>query len=207
MHELGLSEISRGILTVEDDGRILEEHSLQFDTGLGITLSRMVPIADQAVLDLAYERSLPIVDELVLNARRSILFEEYRVAVIEAETAFEASIDRLLTRYYLSQTTRSSEGYVVPAYSEEIVNRLLSAGLKNLLESHLPKATGRKFIGTRVHGRWEEELYNLRNAVVHDGREVQPDEAERALEAAEDALVWVGAISPEQWPVGDRLNK
>ena len=206
IHELGLIDVSHGVLTVEDDGTIVEQHSVQFDSGLGITLATVARLDSQSILDLAYERPPSVVDVLVLNARRSVLFEEYRIAVIEAETAFEVGLGRVLTRYYLSQTTRSAEGYVVPAYSEEKVNELLDAGLKNLLRDHLPKAKGEQFIGTDTHDRWEQNLYVLRNDVVHKGRQVQPDEAKRALESGEDALIWLGALSPNEWPMSDRLN-
>ena len=143
----------------------------------------------------------------MLNARRSLLFEDYRIAVIEAQTAFEVGVDRILTRYYLSQTAKSTEGYVVPAHSSEDVDKLLDAGLTNLLTSHLPKAIGKGFIDTDEHIRWKHDLYLLRNAVIHEGKEVQAEQADRALAAAEDALVWMGVVIPQRWPADDRLNQ
>ena len=207
MHELGAATISHGVYDIEDDGSIWERNSFQYDLGPGINLPRTQAISDHAVMDMEYDRPLPIVDLLVLNARRSLLFEDYRVAVIEADTAFEVGVDRILTRHYLSKTSRSKEGYGVHAYSKEDVNKKLDAGLKNLLEHHLHKAIRKGFFGTEEHSRWEKDLYELRNAVVHDGKDVQPDEAERAVEAAEDALVWIGAVKPHQWPATDRLNQ
>ena len=206
IHELGIADTSHGVYTIKDDGSIWERHSVGFDLGPGITHSRMQEIDHHAIWDLAYERPLSVVDILILNARRSVLFEDYRIAVIEAETAFEVGVDRVLARYYLSKTTQSAEGYVVPACSKEGVSKILDAGLINLLKDHLPKVMGKEFIGTDEHGRWSQDLYTLRNAVVHDGRGVQSDEAERALEAAEDALVWMGELSPQQWPTDDGLN-
>lgn len=207
IHELGAADTSHGIYDVKDDGSIGERHSIEYDVGSGLTLSRSEEISHHAIWDMASERPLPLVDILVLNARRSLLFEDYRVAVMEAETAFEVGVDKILTRHYLSKTSRSAEGYVVPAYSKEEINRILEAGLKNLIADHIPKAKGTKFIGTDEHARWEKCLYGLRNAVVHDGKEVHADEAECALEAAEDALVWIGALSPPEWPADDRLNQ
>ena len=207
IQELGPSNTSHGVYDFKDDGNVWELNSFRFDMGSGLTLSRTQEMDGNSILDLAYERPLPVVDLLVLNARRSLLFEDYRIAVIEAETAFEVGIDRILTCYYLSQTTKSTEGYVVPAHSREDVDRLLDAGLTNLIEHHLPKALGRDFIGTDKHHRWQQDLYSLRNAVIHEGKEVQAGQAERALAAAEDVLVWIGAVMPQQWPADDRLNQ
>ncbi|MCY4448815.1 MAG: hypothetical protein OXE02_08245 [Chloroflexi bacterium] len=195
IHELGLSDTAHGIFGIEDDGSITEQHSARFDMGLGLTMSRKAMMSSDALRDLAYERPLPVVDVLFLNAKRSVLFEDYRVAVIEAETAFEVGVDRILTRYYLSRVSRTTEGHIQPAYSRDSVKDLLDAGLSNLLRVHLPKALGREFIGTEEHTRWEKELYTLRNAVVHDGIEAGEDEARSALEAAEGALVSIGAMS------------
>ena len=208
IQELGPSNMSHGSYDFEDKGGVRELNSFRFDMGSGLTLARTQELDGNSMLDLAYERALPVVDLLVLNARRSLLFEEYRIAVIEAETSFEVGIDRILTRFYLSQTTKSVEGYVVPAHSREDVYRRLShAGVKKLIDNHLPTALGRKFNGTDEHVRWEKDLYDLRNAVIHDGKQVRENEAERALEAAEDALVSIGAVIPQQWPADDRLNQ
>ena len=207
IQELGPSNTSHGVYDSKDDRNVGELNSFRFDMGSGLTLARTQKMDGNSVLDLAYERPLSVVDFLVLNARRSLLFEEYRVAVIEAETAFEVGVDQILTRYYLSRTTKSTEGYVVPAHSKDYVYRLLNAGIKKLINDHLPMALERELVGTDEHSRWEKDLYDLRNAVIHDGKEVRENEAEQALEAAEDILVWIGAIVPQKWPAEDRLNQ
>ena len=144
IQELGPSNTSHGVYDFTDDGGVWELNSFRFDMGSGLTLSRTQEMDGNSILDLANERPLPVVDLLVLNARRSLLFEDYRIAVIEAETAFEVGVDQILTRYYLSQTTKSTEGYVVRAHSREDVDRLLDAGLTNLIKNHLPKALGKR---------------------------------------------------------------
>ena len=207
LHELGQTQITHGNIVDLGDGTSGEECSVQFDSGLGVRLARRAATSGNAIQDLAYERALPVVDLLVLNARRSALFEDYRIAVIEAETAFEVGVDRVMTLHYLSEMKKSPEGHLVEAYTREDVERILGAGLNNLLRDHLPKAVGKPFIGSDEHSRWENDSYKLRNAVVHDGKTVQPEEAQSALAASEDALVWMGAIDPEEWPADDRLNQ
>ena len=207
IQELGPSNASHGVYDSKDDGSVWELNSFRFDMGSGLTHARTQEIDYNSMLDLAYERPLPVVDLLVLNARRSLQFEDYRVAVIEAQTAFEVGVDRILRRHYLSQTATSAQGHVAPAYSNEDVDRLLDAGLTNLLTDHLPRALGKGFIDTEEHLRWKHDLYLLRNAVIHEGKDVQADQADRALAASEDALVWMGVVVPELWPADDRLNQ
>ena len=207
IHELGQANTSHGVYRDNDDGSVSLLNSFQFDLGSGLTLSRNLQIDDEAVLHLAFERPLPVVDLLVLNARRSLHFEDYRIAVIEAETAFEVGIDQILSRYYSSLTTKNTKGHIVPAYTREDVAQQLDAGLTNLIKDHLPKALGRGFVGTDEHDRWRTELHSLRNSVIHEGREVQVGQAERAMASAEDALVWIGALKTQEWPAEDRLNR
>lgn len=207
IHELGQANAAHGVFRYNDDGSISELNSLQFDLGSGLTLSRNRHLDDEAVLHLAFESPLPVVDLLVLNARRSLHFEDYRIAVIEAETAFEVGIDQTLSRYYSSLTTKNTEGHIVPAYSREEVAQKLDAGLMNLVSDHLPKALGRDFVGTDQHLRWKTDLHSLRNSVVHEGREIQVEQAERAVASAEDALVWIGVLKAQEWPAEDRLNR
>ena len=193
LHELGAIGALDSIVTTESGGQFRDTFS--FDFGLA-PCRPPEKITDQAVQDLALERPLPVVDVLVLNARRSLLLENYRLAVIEAETAFEVGVDSVLSSYYSAKS--------LPRVK---VDKLLDCGLANLLEHHMRKALGRNFTGTAEHDRWYEDLYKVRNAVVHDGKSVQSNEAQRALEAAEDALASIGAIYPQEWPAGDRLNQ
>ena len=88
IQELGPSNTSHGVYDVKKDGGVWELNSFQFDLGSGLNLSRAQEMDGNSILDLAYERPFPLVDLLVLNARLSLLFEDYRIAIIEAETAF-----------------------------------------------------------------------------------------------------------------------
>lgn len=146
----------------------------------GTQLARISPIPDTARRLLADGEQLPVSQVLLLNARREILLENYRLAVVEAETAFEALVDQAVSQYYRSKG----------AHSEEI-RRKLEAGLKNLIRDHLPKVCGGKFEGTETHAAWQRELYDLRNEVVHNGASANREQAERAIEAADRALRWV----------------
>jgi hypothetical protein len=144
-------------------------------------LARIARIPNEAKDFLKDGTPLPVPKTLLLNARREELLENYRLAVVEAETAFETLIDQTITEYYRA----------LGATEVEIDNKL-QAGLKNLVKDHLPLCCGgRPFIGTAVHSAWENDLYKKRNDIVHNGASVAADETRKALDAAENALQWV----------------
>lgn len=148
----------------------------------GAQLARIARIPSDAKAHLRDETPLSVSKTLYLNARREELLENYRLAVVEAETAFETLVDQTITQYYRAQGASDAE-----------INNKLQAGLKNLIKDHLPRCCGRPFVGTTEHSAWENDLYKVRNDVVHNGASVDADEARNALDAAEKALRWIEA--------------
>ncbi len=61
--------------------------------GHGVRLARIASISTEAEQILHNGSELPIPRTLYLNAKRAQLVESYRLAVIEAETAFEVLVD------------------------------------------------------------------------------------------------------------------
>ena len=123
---------------------------------------------------------VPIIEVLLLNAHRALVFEDYRLAVVEAETAFEVALDQVITQHYRSKNRTATE-----------IEQILGAGLKNLIKQHIAQATAKNFAATEEYKIWKEKLYDVRNAVIRDGRDVDPDEARRAVKAAENAISWL----------------
>jgi hypothetical protein len=147
---------------------------------VGMRLARIAPVPDVARRLLADGEQLPVPQVLLLNARREALLENYRLAVVEAETAFEALVDQAVSQYYRSKGSSPDE-----------IGKKLEAGLKNLIRDHLPRVCGGKFEGTKAHQTWQRDLYGLRNDVVHNGARAGREQAEKAIEAADKALRWV----------------
>lgn len=146
----------------------------------GTQLARIAPIPREAKTFLREGTPLSVPKTLYLNARREELFENYRLAVVEAETAFETLVDQTITEHYRARGASDTE-----------IDNKLQARLKNLIKDHLPRCCGQPFEGTREHSAWESDLYRLRNDVVHDGASVNADEAQKALDAGEKALQWI----------------
>lgn len=108
MDELFLESIPRNEVriyenyAVKEDGSESLERSVTFDFGEGITIARTSPIPVEAVNLLLSGTELPIPEMLTLNARREYLLENFRLAVVEVETAFEALIDEIVSVHYRS---------------------------------------------------------------------------------------------------------
>src|SRR5215216_5006681 len=75
----------------------------------GAQLARTALIPGEATAYLRDGTTLPLPKTLYLNARREELFENYRMAVVEAETAFEALVDQVIADYYRSQGVSDSD--------------------------------------------------------------------------------------------------
>lgn len=160
--------------------RVLEGKRYSPPVG-GVQLARLARIPSEAKAFLRDGNPLSVSKTLSLNARREELLENYRLAVVEAETAFETLVDQTITEYYRAQGD-----------SEVEIDNKRQAGLKNLIKDHLPRCCGgQPFVGTAEHSAWKNDLYTLRNDVVHNGASTNADEVRNALEAAEKALQWI----------------
>jgi len=170
--------------TIREDGTI--EHSesniLNFGgPGAWLRSPQTVAISDKAEQLLREGTELSTLPEvLYVNAKREEFFENYRIAVVETETAFEALVDKVVARHYRRQ-----------GLSKAQVDNKLKAGLQGLINDHLPRCCRAPFANTSEHTTWDSNLYQLRNDVVHNGAPVNANQARKALDAAEQAIQWI----------------
>ena len=176
----------RDVFTVNDAGGLSPDISHIQTFGYGITIARKANIPARARTLLSSGKELPIFEVLFLNARREELLENYRVAVMEVETAFEVLVDEAVARFYRGQGLKESE-----------IRNKLEAGLMNLLKDHVPKSCGKPFLDTPEYTDWKQYLYDLRNAVVHDGASINAEEAKKAIEVGEKSLLWLAQRLPD----------
>jgi hypothetical protein len=135
------------------------------------------PIPDEARQFLRSGTELSFPEVFLLNAKREELFENYRIAVVEAETAFEILVRRVVAQHFRQQGRSTT--------------KIDQIAFQNLIQHHIPRCCGEPFEGTPEHAAWKSDLYDLRNSVVHDGASVEPNQAGQALDAAERAIKWI----------------
>ena len=193
--ELQIGSVSRALKedgTVEEQNR---ERMIGFEAGPDpllegarrwLTTARTEPVTEEAREYLQVGDDLPLPTMLYLNAEREYIFESYRIAVVEAETAFEALVDQVVDNYYKSMNRSSRD-----------IENILRQDIVNLLRDHIPQCCGgEQFEGTPEHCAWRNDLYKLRKGVVHDGEPVNAVQAEKALEAADKAMKWIETRAP-----------
>lgn len=140
--------------------------------------------------EVAHGCNVPLSDELLLNAYD--LFEQgnFRLAIIEAETAFESAIYQFLLEYYKSNAAVTSK--VMEAKSFTTLLRYPESNLAIGLEKKefycSDPRRGRPNAG-KNYVLWEQHVWALRGAIVH-GRIANATyaEANKAIEVVQDLL-------------------
>lgn len=135
---------------------------------------------------------VPAAEELLMSARDLLDTASARLAVLEAQTAFELVVNRLVAQHYRDD-----------GYSErQIEDKLLRCGFKNLLRDHLSAKVKPFDAGMPVHDNYWAETYVPRNGLVHGTRtHITEAEAERAVRRVEEALEYLtGRPHDKIWP-------
>jgi hypothetical protein len=141
--------------------------------------------------------------EFLFAARRSFDMGLLSQAVLEAGTAVELLVNRVVRGIELEKGS-----------TPERIDKLLEAGLKNLVKDHFGRRLGvtvdPKGAGLDPLNEWLRIAYKLRNDVAHEGRKPTRPEAAEAIRLAHALVDFVGdAIEREggfgiTFPHGDR---
>ena len=140
---------------------------------------------------------LELFHQLVLSAVRRLKRNEHALAVLDAQSAFEAIVASLTAEHLRRSGT-----------SDANVERAMTAGgslhglqrrlieLDRVAPSYKPPT--RAFLGTTEESEWRSKTYRLRNRVVHEGlRSVTFTEAKEAVAAALRAINEVQNLTPD----------
>ena len=124
------------------------------------------------------------------------------MAVLEAETAFEVFIARRLRQ--LAVSAGSSDEGVTKRFENPRDLGLLKARIRELDRLIVAYRTAKglptvsRFGDSSTHQTWEEDLYRLRNRIVHSGlRAITFDMARNAIGAGKNALRMIEGAIPD----------
>ncbi|HUM69875.1 MAG TPA: hypothetical protein PLK31_13640 [Chloroflexota bacterium] len=124
---------------------------------------------------------VPLAENLILNAYEHIAQGNYRLAIIETETAFEAAVHEFLQSFYIQDPNMLSE-----------IERLNRDGFTNVVKSRKlrPAFNGKKFTdNVPEFESWRKKVMELRNQLVHGKKEVvTKQEAIDAINTIEQVL-------------------
>jgi len=147
-----------------------------------------VEVQDDIGARLASEFEVPLSEELLLNAYDLIDQGNYRLAVIEAETAFEAALWAYLRDYY----RRIGESDDVIDAKFKRWRRSFTGMIKKQFKDALDSTCKRFCPGETYYDTWDEKVWNLRGALVHgSSRDASLEEATEALQTIENTLEYL----------------
>lgn len=131
---------------------------------------------------LRSEHQVPIVISLQLDVQDKLDLGEYRLAVITAETMFEAFLKDGL------KDLMAAEGMADSEIESVFVDGGDYTSISILAKETVPKTLHFDFEGTDEFEAWNEQTKKLRNRVVHEGYSPTENEAREAYEAADSAV-------------------
>lgn len=129
---------------------------------------------------LSTNAHLPLFQELILDAWDYHFYGNYRAAVIETGTAFEVFIQNFIWKEYLQR-----------GKTEEEIEKILEAGLMNLLRNHIKNITGHDFASTQEFSNWETNAYKIRNETVHKGKKISENESTKAITMVSETIKFI----------------
>lgn len=140
---------------------------------------------------LRTEAQIPQEEELLMSARDLLDTSSPRLAVVEAQTAFEVAVTRLVAEQYRDK-----------GLSKEQIEEKLECGFKNLLADHISPKVARFREGMPVYDEYWSRTYVPRCELVHGDRlDISEEEAEQAIRSVEFALEYLtGRPHDRIWP-------
>lgn len=127
---------------------------------------------------LRYEKDIKLHTELILNSEDFFMEKNYRMTVIEADTAIESILSNIIIKHY--------NKFPKDTQNEAFLNKILEMRLddfKKYLKHVSPNITS-----LTEWAKWREKCHTPRNEVVHKRKMPEEKEAEDALASAKKLL-------------------
>jgi len=130
---------------------------------------------------LLSEAPIPDEEELLMSARALLDSGSPRLAVLDAQTAFEVIVKRLVATHYRGLGSTNEE-----------IQDILECGFSNLLDHHLSPKLERFDKGMPVRDDYWAKAYIPRCDLVHGEKtDITHEEAEQAIRSVEEALEYL----------------
>jgi hypothetical protein len=133
---------------------------------------------------------VPLWREVISNSKGHQVRKDYRLEVIDLETAFELFIDDYLI-------TRLKER----GWRKETLGWLSTHFLRNKMDIGFRELEGRTLdkLFKEEYSNWRKDLYHVRNGVVHQGKSVNCEEIKKAREALFGIITKIDVRTLEQF--------
>jgi hypothetical protein len=148
----------------------------------------------------AQPHSLEVFHVLVFSAIRRLKRFECSLAVLDAESAFEALVSAVLRDSLVASGTAApdiEQLFAQRGRFDSLQKRLVEIDRVARAEASIANQPVSRFLGSPEEVLWRRDLYRLRHRVVHEGlREVSFDDAKKAVVAGLKAAHAVQRLRP-----------
>jgi hypothetical protein len=138
------------------------------------------------------DMTIPLWRKLITNAKNAQLRHDYRLQLVELETAFE-----LFAFDYVLNSLQSK------GIREETIKWISRRNIDELLSVWFQEATGNKasVLFAQIHSKWFNAVKNLRDGVVHHGVNVTREQVQEARGAVFDYMIAINISTIDQFRV------
>ena len=134
---------------------------------------------------------IPLWRQLLSSAKGHQKSKNYRSEIVELESAFEVFVGEYLGKKLSAKLRQVTVNYLLKKSIEE----QLSIGFMELVGSGLAK------IHSGEYSKWQEEVKELRDSIVHRGISVTAEQAKKARKAVFDLIVKIDNSAFEQFQI------
>ncbi|MGA9745323.1 MAG: tetratricopeptide repeat protein [Nitrososphaeraceae archaeon] len=140
---------------------------------------------------------MPLHTELIMNSEDFLRDKNYRIAIIEADTAVESLIYKILMNHY-KQDQNIPDGEFKTAFIKQLEKNRIDDNKQwlRLISSQIVDGDEWK--------TWKSECHDIRNDVIHHNKKASKIEAENALSAAK---VFIEILKQHLYDENDWLNE
>lgn len=134
---------------------------------------------------LKYEEDIKLHTELILNSEDFLMEKNYRMSVIEANTAVETILFNVVDKHYNTFLPHLQNKVSLNDLPKQRIEEL-----KPFLNSIPTTLTGYKksITGGKEWSNWKSKCQDLRNDVIHKRKKPNVNEAEEALSSAKELI-------------------
>lgn len=137
---------------------------------------------------------IPVYRELLSSSMNAIWKGQYRIAPVEANTAFEAFVDEITL--LLESPMLPDNLFDKIVLLESVLNHKLTSKSLAAISWFTPQKNGWKSLLDSTLINWKEKCYELRNKVIHKGHsQVTLNEAKDSYEASLQAIAYIRGIT------------
>ncbi len=136
---------------------------------------------------LANGEKPPLYELLLLNSQLSFSKRMFTLSVVSSFQALEIFLENFLIQKYTEQGVAQLD-------IEAKLNRIWKT--KERLKDLLKEATGHSLLENKIlWDQWCTEYDQVRNEVIHRGKEIDQLETEKTLKLNQDVITWIKSIS------------